>query len=330
VFFYSNIFLAVIFKGLTTCLPQSHLNLYCMKKNLLACACIMLCLYTNAQNYFYNNNYYEPTWLTEAGISFGGINCLTDIGGKKGVGKKFIKDVNWNFTRPCTGIFVSSTWQSKIAVRLQATFGSVYGNDAVLKGNNDISKARYNRNLHFKTSIAELSFLLEIHPLCFLYPQNENSISPYLITGVGNCHYNPQAKLNNVWVNLRPLHTEGQGFAEYAERNVYKPNTVCLPVGAGLRYDAAANINLRIEFLYAILTTDYLDDVSKNYIDATLFSKYLNNYQLAMAKQLADRRDELGNTSIKLNNNQRGNAADNDAYFSLQLKLSVCLNRKKR
>ena len=47
-----------------------------------------------AQNYFYDNNHYDKPLLFEIGGSVGLMNCLTDIGGSKGLGKKSIKDIN--------------------------------------------------------------------------------------------------------------------------------------------------------------------------------------------------------------------------------------------
>ncbi|MEI9957877.1 MAG: hypothetical protein WDM90_16615 [Ferruginibacter sp.] len=49
---------------------------------------------TTAQYYFYDNNYYDNPLVYEAGASVGIMNCFTDLGGKKGKGKKFIKDLN--------------------------------------------------------------------------------------------------------------------------------------------------------------------------------------------------------------------------------------------
>lgn len=47
-----------------------------------------------AQYYFYNDKYYDNAVVMELGASFGVMNSLTDLGGKKGIGKKFIKDLN--------------------------------------------------------------------------------------------------------------------------------------------------------------------------------------------------------------------------------------------
>ena len=50
--------------------------------------------YASAQYYFYNDSYYDSPVLFEVGGSLAIMNSLTDIGGKKGIGKKFIKDLN--------------------------------------------------------------------------------------------------------------------------------------------------------------------------------------------------------------------------------------------
>lgn len=40
-----------------------------------------------AQYYFYNDKYYENEVVVELGLSGGLMNSLTDLGGKKGIGK---------------------------------------------------------------------------------------------------------------------------------------------------------------------------------------------------------------------------------------------------
>ena len=48
----------------------------------------------HSQYYFTANQQPEPELLWEAGVSTGAMNCLTDLGGNSGTGKKFIKDIN--------------------------------------------------------------------------------------------------------------------------------------------------------------------------------------------------------------------------------------------
>ena len=289
-------------------------------------------LSVKSQYYFSANNKEEPELLWEAGISAGAMNCLTDLGGKRGAGKKFIKDINWNKTRLCASGFVSASWHSIIAIRLEATWGRVTASDNVLKGIDGAAQNRYLRNLDFRTSISELLLLTEFHPM-FLNT-SDNAVmplfSPYIVAGIGGFYYNPQAKLDNDWIDLRPLHTEGQGFREYPDRPLYKPIAWCIPLAAGIRYDNAGSFNLRFEILYRITGTDYLDDVSRNYIDPSLFGNYLPASQAVLAERLADRTSALNPGSSHAAGEKRGDAQNKDAYFSINLKLSMVFGRGRK
>ena len=64
------------------------------------------------------------------------------------------------------------------------------------------------------------------------------------------------------------------------------------PVGLGLKYEFGT-FNLRAEFLYRILSTDYLDDLSTRYIKPTVFANYFSGSQLADALALNDRRSKI-------------------------------------
>lgn len=291
---------------------------------------LFICNTLQSQFYFSTGNNPEPELLWEFGGSIGVVNCLTDIGGNSGTGKKFIKDINWTKTQLCGSMFASASFNSGIAVRLEAMLGQITGNDDVLKNRVDISHARYLRNLQFKTNIIELSLLTELH-LVTLFAKNKDPqlLSPYLIGGIGAFNYTPKTKINNVWVDLRPLHTEGEGFKEYPGRSEYGSFSWCIPLGAGLKYDLGGLVTFRFEFLYRFTGTDYLDDVSKNYIDPSLFSKYLSPTEAALAIKLADRSAELP-AGLKNNvSDIRGNPKNNDAYFSCMIKAGFALGRIK-
>ncbi len=109
------------------------------------------------------------------------------------------------------------------------------------------------------------------------------------MAGLAYYHFNPQASLNSKWIDLQPLHTEGQGFEEYPTRTNYKLYQFNFPVGVGFRYEVTSNFNFRLEGLFRISNTDYLDDVSTRYIDPALFSKYLTGENLTNALILNNR-----------------------------------------
>jgi hypothetical protein len=295
-----------------------------MKKNLL-----LLLLSSSScfsQSYFYDNRYYDHFILVEAGASMGSMNCMTDLGGKPGKGKPFFKDINWNCTRPSAGIFAGLLYRYTIGLRLEATFGNVQAADSLLKKNIADAVHRYERNLHFKSRIRELSLVVEFHPLSLLSDPYEFStrISPYLLAGLGLFSFNPKAFYQGKWISLPPLRTEGQGFPDFPGRLPYKTTQLNFPAGCGLKYELSALFNARLELVYRFLLTDYLDDVSQRYIDPDLFYHYHDPAKATLAAALADRR-RPGSTSSA----RRGNPKNKDSFFSLNLKIGLILNRKR-
>jgi hypothetical protein len=282
-----------------------------------------------AQYYFFDDQYYDNPWLYEAGISLNAMNCLTDLGGAKGIGKKFVKDLNMGKTHISGGVFFNVAYKNAVALRLEGTFGQISGNDNVLEGITDIAKERFNRNLNFRSYITDVNALLEIHPMYIFidWPAKESTpprTSPYLLAGIGYFSFNPQTRIGNNYIDLQPLKTEGQGFAETG-RKEYALGQINVPIGAGLKYELSPLINLRLEFLYRKTFTDYLDDLSTTYIDPTLFSKYLTPQKADLATQLYNKQLEphAGVDGI------RGISKNNDAYFTANLKISVIIGRER-
>lgn len=286
----------------------------------------------NAQFYYYNDKYYDSPLAFEIGGSAGLMNSLTDLGGKKGIGKSFIKDLNWKNTKPSFSVYALAMYKYAVGIRLEGTFGKVEGADSTLKSVAASTFGRYERNLSFKSKITDVQLALEIHPLFFReYDENEAPyFSPYLVAGVGYFSFDPQAEINGQVYSLQPLRTEGQGFAEYRDRTPYKLSQVNFPVGFGIRYEVNSLLNARVELVHRILQTDYLDDVSKDYVDPSLFTNYLPANQAAIARQLFDRQGELNGSHTTQVGSQRGNPKNNDAYFTIQVKLGITLGRLRR
>jgi Domain of unknown function (DUF6089) len=283
-----------------------------------------------AQYYFFDEDYYDKPWLYEAGISVNAMNCLTDVGGAKGIGRKFVKDLNIGYTNFSGGVFLDAMYKNAAGIRLEATFGKISANDNVLEGITDIAKERYNRNLNFRSYMTEVSALLELHPTYIFidWPARESTpprTSPYLLAGISYFSFNPQTRLGNRWIDLKPLHTEGQGWEETG-RSEYSLRQLSIPMGFGVKYELSPLVNLRGEFLYRKTFTDYLDDLSTDYIDPALFDKYLG---AGTAK--ANNAKILNNRQIVPNpiSTKRGTVTNNDGYFTFNLKLSVVIGRDR-
>jgi hypothetical protein len=286
---------------------------------------------TAQRNYYYTDKYYENALVFELGATGGLINALTDLGGKKGTGKNFIKDLRWKTAKPACGVYLLANYADKLCLRIEGIIGQVVGYDSILKNVATSTFGRYERNLSFRSKISELHLALELHPLLFKnYLTNEMPLlSPYIAGGIGVYTFDPQAQLNGYWHRLQPLSLEGQGFTEYKNRKPYKLTQLNFIAGVGLRYQLSSLITARVEFVHRKLFTDYLDDVSTTYIDPSVFAHYLNPAKAAVAQKLYNRNAQIMPGTTAHINEQRGDIKDNDAYFTILFKLGIILGRQK-
>jgi hypothetical protein len=282
--------------------------------------------------YFYNDKYYENQTVFELGVQAGVINCMTDLGGsKKGkAGSGFANDLTLKNTNFTAGAYLAATYKDFVAARLDVNFGKLEAADSTLEGtDNQWAKGRYERNLSVRTKIFELALNVEIHPffvIDYVYGEPPRW-SPYLLGGIGFLTFNPQANLNGVWHDLRPLTLEGQGWDEYPDREPYRKYAFSFPLGIGVRYEATQLLTLRAEVVRHLTSTDYLDDVSQgDWVDPTLFYKYLSASQANIATQLYNRSTTV---NPPRNTRPRGDNSDKDAFWNFVIKASINLSRKR-
>lgn len=177
------------------------------------------------------------------------------------------------------------------------------------------------RNLNFKTSIQEGTLLLEYN----LFDPYDKKLTPYVFSGVGLFHFNSYTidSLNRK-VYLQGLSTEGQGFPEYPDRKVYKRTQFNIPIGGGLKYAISDDVQFGFEYGLRILFTDYLDDVSKTYVDPNI----LRTRAGQLAVDLSYRADELknGNKTYPRAGSLRGSSKVKDLYYFGLARLSIRMN----
>jgi len=290
----------------------------------------MVCLEKlSYSQYYYDNLHFDKPVNWELGAGAGGMNCLTDLGGRKGAGRGFIKDLTFSTTRPAASIYLGALYHYTIGGRLELTYGNITAYDSIIGSTEGIAGGRYQRNLSFRSKILEAALLAEFHPLAWYAYNNRLGLprfSPYLLGGIGLFTFRPTASLDGNRVSLNELHTEGQSFTEYADRRPYALTQCNIPVGIGVKYEASTLLNARLEVVHRVLFTDYLDDVSTSYISPEAFYGHLPASQAALAARLADRRKPSA-TGDK-GSGIRGNSGKRDAYFTVQLKLGMVLNRQ--
>ncbi|GAA0873666.1 hypothetical protein GCM10009118_00740 [Wandonia haliotis] len=257
----------------------------------------------------------------EVYFGLGATQFLGDVGGGKGEGRqKTFLDLNFPATRIGGHVGFRYRFHPMFATKTHLNIGMVSGDDALSK-----DEIRFNRNLHFRSIIIELSQQLE-----FILWSNEqvgrryrvpglkgfkNKASQiYLFGGIGIFYYNPQARYNGSWTSLRPLGTEGQNFDDGAKK--YGPVSVSIPMGLGFKVGIGRTWKLGMEFAYHMTFTDYIDDVSTVYYNEAALAA-----QDPVAASLANptlRPDWFNSNS---GSNQRGNSKDRDALFFVNVTL---------
>lgn len=273
----------------------------------------------------------EARNTTEFGFTTGPIVALTDLGGHAGRGTTFIKDYNFNTTKLFFGAYFAAYPAPWLGFRFSANYGNVEAFDASIKEKGGDEDTRFNRNLDFRSVILEGSVMAEVYPTTFLEDDPEDvqgRLRPYGVIGLGLYHFNPQGSLsdgrgNTNWYDLRPLHTEGEGWVPGSKE--YSLTQINIPMGAGIKYFLSEDVNVAVEVVYRKLFTDYLDDVHSNYVDPTLFAQHLPAAQAALAVQLSNKAVDGYNTPNYTAGDKRGTPGNNDAYFTFGIKIGIRL-----
>lgn len=280
----------------------------------------------------------KATYLS---VFYGPSMYIGDLGGRSATGSTFFQDFSFKKKTTFGGVAISHLRKEALGFRFAYSSGSIAGGDedAVFKNIDDPAYQRYKRNLNFKSVIKEWSLMLEILPLKFLHRQSRwhrVQFQPYLMAGIGRFRFNPQGSYydqigsDQVWVDLQPLRTEGQGMNEFPGRSLYATTQFNLPYGLGVSYPLGRNTSLAFEFIGRKLFTDYLDDVSGNFIDPALFDRYFNKSTAETAKLVSNKSAIIDPDHPFQAGDQRGNASTTDAYYSFQFRFSIQINKEKK
>jgi hypothetical protein len=269
-----------------------------MNRKFLAAIIGLGCLASVKAQYQYN----EYVQKGEFGITVGAAHYFGDLNTRFGL----------NRPKPSVGVFFRKQFGNYVAARLNAHYAQV--------GYSDIySKNEYNvtRNLSFNSNIWELSLQGDFNFFKFIPGSRDYIFTPYVTIGIGAFSYDPYAYLNNQKIFLRPLGTEGQ-LIGFQGRKQYSPTAICIPIGAGFKYNLSEKINFSFEISHRLTNTDYLDDVSATYAGAANFVPGSN------AALLQDRSYELNPSNlIGVQGRQRGWSKQKDQYIIAEIGLSL-------
>ncbi|MCW3466467.1 type IX secretion system protein PorG [Chitinophaga nivalis] len=183
--------------------------------------------------------------------------------------------VDLKYTRPAIGLLVRRDINRYFSVRAGFTWGIVTAADSTSS-----DKALQARNLSFRSNIFEGSLIGEFN----FFDIEEKGFTPYVFAGVAGFGFDPTAKdQSGNKIRLRPLGTEGQGLSQYPSRQPYDLFTIAIPFGAGFKAILNDTWTLGFEIGFRPTMTDYLDDVSTNYVDKNTLQAYRGQRSVDMA-----------------------------------------------
>ncbi len=170
---------------------------------------------------------------------------------------------------------------------------------------------RNERNLSFFSTNFELSGALMLYlfrnlPAAY---SNRKAVNMYALIGFGATYFNPKTTYNGKTYELRDYQTEGVAYSSL---------TPVIPSGLGISGKINKQLDLAMEVTYRFTFTDYLDDVSRNYLGP-------ENFPTELAATLSDRRQEKGFEAMPADS-RRGNPVLKDGYALYNLRIIYYLN----
>lgn len=212
-------------------------------------------------------------------------------------------------------------FKNRYGVRIGLVTGQLKGNDAFAEA--DWQKLR---NLSFKSNITEVSLMGEYYIFGFNTEAGSTIVCPYATVGASFFRFDPSTIFNGNEVRLQPLGTEGQSMPGFAQK--YSLYNAALNVGGGIKFIISENLNIGLESVIRRTFTDYIDDVSTNYVNYN----ELKAGNGTLAANLANRMHEfLGQSEPVLipTGSKRGGAKIKDYYLMSLITINVSINQSK-
>lgn len=223
---------------------------------------------------------------------------------------------------PGLGVAYTTRLTDMFDLEARFSWGRISGRDSDAK-----NEWRRKRNLSFDSSLYEFTIGTNIRLNNWLKFLDTYGLNLYYTTGVGVFHFSPKATYQGKLIALQPLATEGQGTALNPGKDKYKLTQISIPFGFGIKFRLSDAIDMGFEITPRWTFTDYLDDVSGEYIPYN----DLRQVNGELSATLANRTGELLGTGpvITAPGKLRGDPEQNDWYFFMGVYLSYTWGTNK-
>lgn len=213
-------------------------------------------------------------------------------------------DFKLNRVNAAGGVGARYNFNHRLAAKASLNYGRVEAFDS-----DSDNPFELDRNLSFQNDIWDGTLQFEFNFLPYVHGHDQYWFTPYAFGGFSVFNHNPQT-LNDDGdlVNLRELGTEGQ-----MRGDEYPILNFSLAYGVGFKWDISYEWSMDFNVGVRSGSTDYLDDVSTVYPDASdlLRSRGQEAFDLYDRSLL---RDSEGNRIDRVGQ-QRGDDTVNDVYI---------------
>ena len=270
---------------------------------------------------------------------FGGIGAsgmLGDLGGSDKIGTHYVKDIDFSMTRPAITAGGRYFILKRVAVQSALSYTWLRGSDTKTQ-----ELFRNNRNIQVLTPLVEWQARVEYTILTEKTGHRYNiknvrgilgnKVSIQIFGGAAFFYFYPMGKDtrpggSGKFYGLRNVGTEGQNLG-YDARKPYSYFSFSVPLGFQVKYIINRKWSVAWEIGLRTTITDYLDDVSKTYVDPDAVAAKNQNKHVdpTLANYLADpsygRANNIDPHVAVPNKNtteigqQRGNNRNFDSYF---------------
>lgn len=271
----------------------------------------------------------------EVVYGIGATNFLGELGGANQIGTDYFRDLEISMTRYVFNAGMRYKLSQYTSVKTGISYGRLTGHDKTTE-----EPARKNRNLSFRSPIIEWCTQYEFswmkERISSRYKirrvrgrgRKGSEIYVYGFVGISTFWFNPRGEYNGKWYSLKPLHTEGQGL--FPTRKNYSRFQMAVPAGIGLKYNIDKTSSIGIEYGLRKTFTDYIDDVSKTYIDKSILQAEFGDASAALSDPSLLPAPPGVDGCQTCPNQQRGDPTDNDAYMFLLITYNYKLVTTRR
>jgi hypothetical protein len=250
------------------------------------------------------------------GLRAGVSNFLGDIGSGD-LARGFVFNMELKDTRWAVGAFSRYRFHPLFAVQGSFDYARIEGEDI-----SSDNRARRGRNLSFKNDLFHLNGKFEFYPQILSVSdvgyrgRYRLDYQTYFLAGIGGVLHNPKAEYNGTKVKLRQLMTEGEK---------YSPIALTVPFGGGFFFTYKRIHRFGFEYAWNWTFTDYLDDISTQYVDPSQMSSD------PLAPILANRYQGIGDVPGELQygpGSPRGDPTDRDNFMTMTISYSYLIRTR--